>query len=205
MPVTAGKLAVGSVGVLFAWSGLSGASVTGSLRDLINGKQPSGANTAPIAGTPASIANAGNGSGTDAGEGNDGPVDAGSIAGDAARYLGSPYLWGGANPPHGTDCSGFVNAVVGRDLHLAIPGYPKGNYSGHGPVTGQWFAWSGCTTVPLANAQPGDLVCWLTHMGIYVGGAKPMISALNLEDGVIQTTIAGGSPIGEPMRIRRLK
>jgi cell wall-associated NlpC family hydrolase len=202
MPVTAGKLAVGSLGVLFLWSGVRGASLTGSLRDLVNGNAPSTAGAFPIIGTPADVANA---AGTGDTEGNaPESLAQDSISDRALGYVGTPYVWGGANAPHGADCSGLVNDIIGRDLHHAIPGYPSGKFSGHGPVTGQWFTWSGCTTVSLASAIPGDIVVWLSHMGIYVGGGD-MVSALNPSKGTLRTTVSGVAPPGEPMRVRRLK
>ena len=201
MAVSPGKLALAGLGVLLTWSGIRGASITGSIRDLINGKAPASAGANPIVGTPAAIANA---SGTGDTEGNAGPVDSNSIATQALGYVGTPYVWGGANPPVGSDCSGLCNAIIGRNLHMAIPGHANGKFSGHGPTTGLWFVWTGCTTVPLSNAQPGDLIVWLTHMGIYVGGGE-MVSSLNPKLGTLKSSITSVAPPGEPMRVRRLK
>lgn len=64
MPVKATTLAIGSVGVLLAWSGIAGKQWTAGLKDLINGQSPTSAPGVPIAGTPAAIANAGTGSDT---------------------------------------------------------------------------------------------------------------------------------------------
>lgn len=200
MPVSAGKLAVAAMGTLLVWSGIRGASVPGSIRDLINGNAPAAGQNL-IAGTPASVI----AEGGSAGESTVGPVGGNStIADGALGYIGTPYVWGGANPPHGSDCSGLCNAIIGRDHGLSIPGFPSGKFSGHGPVTGMWFAWSGCTNVTQATAQPGDIVVWISHMGIYVGGGQ-MVSSLNPSKGTLKTSIAGVAPPGEPMRIRRLK
>lgn len=54
--VKTGGVALMAGGALFLWSGYHGASLTGSLRDLLGGKQPSGADTSPITGGPASAA-----------------------------------------------------------------------------------------------------------------------------------------------------
>src|SRR6185312_7253612 len=109
---------IAGIGILLVWSGLRGASITGSLRDLIAGKQPkSGVN--PIVGaTQLNMPGATPGAGF-AGTTSD-------IAGDALRYRGLvPYKWGGASPA-GWDCSSMVNYVLGHDLGLAIPGHANG-------------------------------------------------------------------------------
>jgi peptidoglycan DL-endopeptidase CwlO len=127
------------------------------------------------------------------------------IVSDAMSYVGGPYVWGASGPPgSGNDCSGLVNHVLGADLHMGIPGHSDGQYSGHGPVTGQYYIWSGATTVPAAQMEPGDLCCWPTHIGIATGDGQ-MISALNPSAGVVVTTVQGGAPIGEPLLVRRLK
>ena len=201
MQASPGKITLAGLGIVLVWSGLRGASIGGTIRDAINGKAPSTAGEFPITGTPANVIAA---SGDGAGELNAGPVDSNTIASQALGYVGTPYVWGGANPPVGTDCSGLCNAIIGRTLHMAIPGFPSGKFSGHGPVTTQWFVWSGCTTVTEATAQPGDIVAWLSHMGIYVGNGE-MVSALNPSKGTLKTTIKDVAPPGEPMRVRRLK
>jgi cell wall-associated NlpC family hydrolase len=134
------------------------------------------------------------------------------IANDALKYVGGKYVWGGAvSTAKGSqpmsDCSGFVNAVLGRDLGKAIPGYAAGQFNGgsHGPSTLSYLAWSGATTVSggASAAQAGDLLCWASHIGIALGGGQ-MVSALDTADGVKQTDIPGGSPTGEPLTVRRV-
>jgi hypothetical protein len=81
----------------------------------------------------------------------------------AAQYLGVPYLWGGASPVTGFDCSGltmFVYAQLG--IHLT-------HYTGVQIHEG--------TPVPPAALQPGDLVFFDAgafgtpgHEGMYIGG-----------------------------------
>ena len=87
------------------------------------------------------------------------PPTHGGVVGIAMRYLGVPYVWGGASPS-GFDCSGlvmYVYAQVGTSLpHNAAMQYGYGS--------------------PVSRAQlaPGDLVFFsgLGHVGIYIGGGQ---------------------------------
>jgi NlpC/P60 family len=132
------------------------------------------------------------------------------IAQDALKYVGHCYSYGGAPGTNGQgcwDCSSFCNWVIGHDLSLPIPGYAPGAYNGsvHGPPTGSWIVWTGCSTVgdSASDADVGDLLVWETHMGIATGGGN-MVSALNANLGTLQTTIADGAPTGEILVVRRM-
>src|SRR6202042_45433 len=91
-----------------------------------------------------------------------------AIVNDAETYNGDKYVFGGTpgttkGHNNGTDCSGFVNMVVGRDLGLPIPGFAAGKYNGgsHGPPTQLWLLWDGAKTIDSSQTQPGDLACFL--------------------------------------------
>jgi cell wall-associated NlpC family hydrolase len=77
----------------------------------------------------------------------------------ALRYLGVPYVWGGASPS-GFDCSGLVMYVYAQ-LGISLPHY----------TVAQWNA-----TLPISSSQmqPGDLVFFngLGHVGIYIGNGQ---------------------------------
>jgi cell wall-associated NlpC family hydrolase len=78
----------------------------------------------------------------------------------ALRYLGVPYLWGGASPATGFDCSGLVMYVYAQ-LGISLPHYAAAQYQLGTPVD-------------QSQLQPGDLVFFdaLDHVGIYIGNGQ---------------------------------
>lgn len=100
-----------------------------------------------------------------------------AIVSAAYKYLGVPYRWGGASA-NGVDCSGLVMLA-----HRAI-GVRLSHYSGS--------IGSGGRSVSRANAQPGDVVCYSGHVGIYVGNGM-MIHAPQTGD-VVRVVKVYGSP-----------
>ena len=87
------------------------------------------------------------------------PTTHASAASIAARYLGVPYVWGGASPS-GFDCSGLVMYVYAQ-LGISLPHY----------TVSQWDA---TTPIAVSDLQPGDLVFFdgLSHVGIYIGNGQ---------------------------------
>ncbi|MDD3253027.1 MAG: C40 family peptidase [Lachnospiraceae bacterium] len=83
---------------------------------------------------------------------------------EAEKYLGYPYVWGGASPSTSFDCSGFVSWVINHS------GWNVGRLTANGLLNIS-------TPVSSANAKPGDLIFFqgtyntsgASHVGIYVG------------------------------------
>lgn len=187
-------------GGLLLWSGLNNKGVLTTARDLLQGNKP---DPGPNQAFTLNLGSLGGGSGAV-------PTTNSAVANTALKYNGNRYVWGGApgttiGVDNGTDCSGFANMVIGRDLGQPIPGFGAGKYKGssHGPPTGAWLLWAGVKGISQRELQPGDLLVWQTHMGIYIGNGQ-MISALDTKDGVKITTLKGGSPLGEVMFPKRL-
>lgn len=87
-----------------------------------------------------------------------------AIVNSAKHYLGVPYVWGGASPQTGFDCSGFVQWVF-RQNGVNMP-------------RTSWQQWSFGTHIAKSQLVPGDLVFFTTyasgasHVGIYLGAAN---------------------------------
>lgn len=109
---------------------------------------------------------------------------------EATKYIGYPYVWGGASPETSFDCSGFVSYVF-----TTSGVYNTGRLGAKGLC-------SLCRTVPDDQAQPGDIVFFegtmgadvagITHCGIYVGNGMMLhcgnpIGYADLSDAYWQT------------------
>jgi cell wall-associated NlpC family hydrolase len=95
----------------------------------------------------------------------------------AMRYLGTPYVWGGASPA-GFDCSGLVMYVFAQ-VGVSLPHSSYAQYGMGSPVSRD-------------QLQPGDLVFFdgLGHVGIYVGGGS-FIHAPHTGDVVRISSLSG--------------
>lgn len=74
----------------------------------------------------------------------------------ALQFVGNPYVYGGTSLTDGTDCSGFVMSVYanfGISLSRSSTSQRSDGYAVDG----------------LSNAQPGDIICYSGHVGIYIG------------------------------------
>ena len=96
-----------------------------------------------------------------------------SVIGYALQFVGNPYVWGGTSLTNGVDCSGFVMQVY---AHYGIS-LPHSSAALRGVGYG----------VSYSEAQPGDIVCYSGHVGIYIGGGQ-IVHASNPRDGIKVST-----------------
>lgn len=110
---------------------------------------------------------------------------------EAKKYEGRKYVWGGANPQVGFDCSGLTQWCYGK-IGIQLPHSAQMQYD----MTEH---------IPLDQAQPGDLIFlqgtysttnYITHVEIYVGngvsyGAGDPIGYHNLNDRWYQSHMVG--------------
>ena len=92
-----------------------------------------------------------------------------SVASYASQFVGNPYVYGGSSLTGGTDCSGFVMSVYAQ-YGVSLP---------HSSYSQQNCGYS----VSQSDMQPGDIVCYGSHVGIYVGDGN-IVHASNERDGI---------------------
>ncbi len=92
-----------------------------------------------------------------------------SVASYASQFVGNPYVYGGSSLTGGTDCSGFVMSVYAQ-FGVSLP---------HSSYSQQNCGYS----VGTGDMQPGDIVCYGSHVGIYVGDGN-IVHASNERDGI---------------------
>lgn len=94
-----------------------------------------------------------------------------AVADYALQFVGNPYVWGGTSLTNGADCSGFVMSVY-ANFGVSLPHSSAADRSQGSAVDG------------LANAQPGDLVCYSGHVAIYIGDGQ-IVHAASSKTGII--------------------
>ena len=94
-----------------------------------------------------------------------------SVIDYATQFVGNPYVYGGTSLTNGTDCSGFVMSVY-ANFGVSLPHSSSALRSRGYDVGG------------LANAQPGDIVCYSCHVALYIGNGQ-IVHASTSKTGII--------------------
>ncbi len=155
-------------------SGAGSSAGSGSGSSAGSGSGSSAGSSSGSSAGSSSGGSAGSGSGSSAGQSAQTASSNGQAVVDYARqFLGKPYVYGGNSLTNGTDCSGFV----------------KGVYAAFGinlPRTSSEQRSVGYA-VSLSEIQPGDIVCYSGHVGIYAGN-NTLIHASNEKTGITLTS-----------------
>ena len=114
-------------------------------------------------GSDSGSSSSGGGSGSSSSGGGKTYAAAGSATGSniakyACQFVGNPYVPGGTSLTNGADCSGFVQSVY-KAFGISVPrtSWGQGSYG---------------REVSYADAQPGDVIYYGGHVGIYIGGGQ---------------------------------
>ena len=91
------------------------------------------------------------------------------IAKYGCQYIGNKYVYGGTSLENGTDCSGFTYRIY-KNFGYDIP-----RTSSQQRSAGK--------SVSYENAEPGDLICYDGHVGLYMGGGY-IVHASNARSGI---------------------
>lgn len=115
-----------------------------------------------------------------AGDSNKNYTSAGSSNGQAVvdyagQFVGNPYVYGGTSLTNGADCSGFVMSVYAA-FGVSLP---------HSSKAMRDVGYE----VSVSAMQPGDIICYSGHVGIYVGN-DTIVHASNAREGIKYTSPA---------------
>lgn len=94
-----------------------------------------------------------------------------SVVDFACQFVGNPYVYGGTSLTNGADCSGFVMSVY-NNFGVSLPHSSAADRNVGSAVNG------------IENAQPGDIICYSGHVGIYVGNGQ-IVHASTSKTGII--------------------
>ncbi len=129
-------------------------------QEAANGGSPSGGSS-----DSSSSGSSSSGSSTGSGSSSDSPSvsipssgNGSSIASYACQFIGNPYVAGGTSLTDGADCSGFVWRVF-KDKGYTVP-------------RTSWEIRNAGSGVEYSQAQPGDIICYAGHVGIYIGNGN---------------------------------
>ena len=98
----------------------------------------------------------------------------------ASQFVGNPYVYGGTSLTNGADCSGFVMSVYAA-FGISLPRTSS--------------AMRSCGyVVDFGSMQPGDIVCYSGHVGIYAGNGT-IVHASTPSSGITYSNVNYRSPI----------
>ena len=92
-----------------------------------------------------------------------------SVANYAVQFVGNPYVYGGTSLTNGADCSGFVMSVYAA-FGVSLP---------HSSSALRSVGYA----VDASQVQPGDIICYSGHVGIYIGNGA-IVHASNRREGI---------------------
>ena len=104
-----------------------------------------------------------------------------AVANYGLQFVGNPYVYGGTSLTNGADCSGFVMSVY-KNFGVSLPHSSSADRNVGYDVGG------------LANAQPGDIVCYSGHVAIYIGNGQ-IVHASTAKTGIIVSNATYRNPI----------
>lgn len=114
---------------------------------------------------------------------------------EARRYLGAPYVWGGASRKQGLDCSSFVQMIWARTERIVIP-RDSSQQARLGAPAGLLENW--------ADLFPGDVLFFINergkiyHVALSLGG--PGFLHADGSQGVIEQSLDPDSSVYAPKR-----
>ena len=120
--------------------------------------------------------------GSSGGSSSGGSAKGQEIANFACQFVGNPYVPGGTSLTEGADCSGFTMAVY-NNFGLSLPrsSYAQAGYG---------------REVSYSEAQPGDIIYYGGHVGIYIGNglivhASTQATGIKISNALYRSIITG--------------
>ncbi len=101
-------------------------------------------------------------------------TDGTAVVNYGAQFVGNPYVYGGSSLTNGTDCSGFVMSVYAA-FGVSLP---------HSSSALRSVGYA----VSYDEMQPGDIVCYSGHVGIYAGNGT-LLHASTYRTGITYSNV----------------
>lgn len=162
----------------------SGSSGSSSNHSSSSSNKSSSSGNSSSGGSSSSSKDSGENSSSNSGGSVIGSGNGSAIASYALQFVGNPYVYGGSSLTHGTDCSGFSQAVF-RKFGISLP-RTSGEQSGVGKK------------ISVSSARAGDLIFYakngrVNHVAICIGGGR-VVHASNPSTGITTSNINYRTP-----------